>query len=202
MKFKYIPNFILCFLLLYSAISFSSCSPFEVYWGNSYDHREEDSQLGYMISRRWFGDLGVLIDGRPIRGSVLSFVADDIDYISGWGTELDYYGRNGTLIFSQRFEWYIRNGVIYLRYDDPAMDCKITRSRVTWDYFDGYIDGYYFELADYERYWYDYGYDYPYYMNQTRALSDSLSVGSTAECGAQVKVSRDLSRIKKSAQEN
>lgn len=180
-------------LVLLVCFFFSSCNPYDFYWGDSYD-RNEDTRLGYMISRRWFGDLGVLIDGQPVRGSVLSFVADDVNYLSGWGTEQDYYGRTGTMIYSQRFEWMIRNGVIYLYYDDPAMDCTITRSRVSVDYFNGYIDGYYFELADYDRYWYDYGYDYPYYY--TKMPHDTLDVSVSLPESHRVVVSRDPARIR------
>lgn len=180
-------------LVLLVCFFFSSCNPYDFYWGDSYD-RNEDTRLGYMISRRWFGDLGILIDGQPVRGSVLSFVADDVNYLSGWGTEQDYYGRTGTMIYSQRFEWMIRNGVIYLYYDDPAMDCTITRSRVSVDYFNGYIDGYYFELADYDRYWYDYGYDYPYYY--TKMPHDTLDVSVSLPESNRVVVSRDPARIR------
>ena len=179
-------------LVLLVCFFFSSCNPYDFYWGDSYD-RNEDTRLGYMISRRWFGDLGVLIDGQPVRGSVLSFVADDVNYLSGWGTEQDYYGRTGTMIYSQRFEWMIRNGVIYLYYDDPAMDCTITRSRVSVDYFNGYIDGYYFELADYDRYWYDYGYEYP--ESYTKMPHDTLDVSVSLPESHRV-VSRDPARIR------
>lgn len=188
-----ISRFSLGVVLLFMLITFTACDPFEIYWGDSYD-REEDSRLGYMISRRWFGDLGVLIDEEPVRGSVLSFVADDAYYLSGWGTEQDYYGRTGTMIYSQRFEWSLRNGVLYLYYDDPAMDCTITRCRVSVDYFNGYIDGYYFELADYDRYWYDYGYDFPYYY--AKAHSDTLT-NTSAEAHVCPIVTRNVSRMKR-----
>lgn len=132
----------------------------------------EDSDRGYTLSGRWFGDLGMMVNGRPARGSDIEFIPQSRDYTAGYGTETDYYGRYGTMTVRHRFEWFVSNGVIHLRFDDPNLDCMIRNYSLSDQYFRGYMDGVYetsyFTLRSYGKYWSEYGYwredyDYPYW---------------------------------------
>lgn len=133
---------------------------------------DRDVERGMALSGRWFGDLGMMVNGYPARGSDIEFIPTSYDYTSGYGTEIDYYGRYGTMTVRHHFDWYVNNGVIYLRFDDPGLDCMIRNYSLSPEYFRGYMDGVYessyFSLRAYEKYWDDYGYwgedySYPYW---------------------------------------
>ena len=115
---------------------------------------EDDDYRGYMLSGRWFGNLGMMVDGQPAIGSDLEFIPQD----------------------------YGGYGIIYLRFDNPELDCNIRDYSLSPDYFEGYMDGVYsstwFTLRNYERYWNDYGYwsaGYSY-RNGADVRSDSVQV--------------------------
>lgn len=123
---------------------------------------DDDIDRGYAISGRWFGDLGMMINGEPAVGSVIEFVPDRYDYTAGYGYETDYFeDRFGLYTVDHEFDWMIRDGVIYLRFDDPGLDCNIRDYVLSDDFFSGYMDGVYsstyFSLRNY-RYWNEYGY--------------------------------------------
>ena len=146
---------------------------------------EDDDYRGYMLSGRWFGDLGMMVDGQPAIGSDLEFIPQDYGgYTRGYGY------RNGLLsrlawrveIVEHYFTWMVRDGIIYLRFDNPELDCNIRDYSLSPDYFKGYMDGVYsstwFTLRNYERYWNDYGYwsaGYSY-GNGADVRSDSVQV--------------------------
>lgn len=44
---------------------------------------EDDDYRGYMLSGRWFGDLGMMVDGQPAIGSDLEFIPQDLEAIPG-----------------------------------------------------------------------------------------------------------------------
>lgn len=52
---------------------------------------DDDIDRGYAILGRWFGDLGMMINGEPAVGSVIEFVPDRYDYTAGYGYETDYF---------------------------------------------------------------------------------------------------------------
>lgn len=55
---------------------------------------EDDDYRGYMLSGRWFGNLGMMVDGQPAIGSDLEFIPQDYGgYTQGYGYETDYYLR-------------------------------------------------------------------------------------------------------------
>ncbi|MCD8317916.1 MAG: hypothetical protein LUC45_03260 [Paraprevotella sp.] len=147
---------------------------------------ENDSHRGYLLSARWFGDLGMMVDGQKAVESDLDFVPDDYgDYTQGYGYETDYYytygGRMATV--EHNFTWMVRNGMIYLRFDDPDLDCDIRDYSLSSDYFKGYMDGIYsstwFTLRNYDRYWNQYGYYGDSYSYRRGIGEDSLSVESS-----------------------
>ena len=85
-------------------------------------------------------------------------------------------------ILSRTRVWTVRDGIIYLRFDNPELDCNIRDYSLSPDYFEGYMDGVYsstwFTLRNYERYWNDYGYwsaGYSY-RNGADVRSDSVQV--------------------------
>lgn len=51
---------------------------------------EDDDYRGYMLSGRWFGNLGMMVDGQPAIGSDLEFIPQDYGgYTQGYGYETD-----------------------------------------------------------------------------------------------------------------
>lgn len=47
---------------------------------------EDDDYRGYMLSGRWFGNLGMMVDGQPAIGSDLEFIPQDYGgYTQGYG---------------------------------------------------------------------------------------------------------------------
>ena len=76
---------------------------------------EDDDYRGYMLSGRWFGDLGMMVDGQPAIGSDLEFIPQDYGgYTRGYGYETDYYhGWRGRVeIVEHYFTWMVRDGII------------------------------------------------------------------------------------------
>lgn len=124
---------------------------------------EEDEHRAFMVSGRWFGDLGMMVDGQPALGSDIEFIQDGYRATWGYGYETDYYrGYRGVVSVEHHFEWSIECGMIYLRFDDPDLDCNIRDYSLSSDYFEGYLDGIYssvyFSLRNYDLYWNSYGY--------------------------------------------
>ena len=148
--------------------------------------QDGDDYRGQILSGRWFGDLGMMVDGNRAVGSDLEFIPHEYGgYSEGYGYETDYYRRRGRLeIVEHSFMWKVMNGVIYLRFDNPELDCNISDYSLSPDYFRGYMDGVYsstrFTLRNYDRYWNDYGYwddYYDYYRSVPRRAADNSEVG-------------------------
>ena len=148
---------------------------------------DDDDQIGNTVSGHWFGDMDMYYDGEPAKGS-------EIEFQHGWrfdrgtGVQIDYYAYHAVTSY---FDWQVRDRILYLTFDDPALDCAIVDYRLSHDYFSGYIADYYtlenlthFNLRNYDRYWDSYGYshyynDY-YYVKATRAATDSTTVDSAS----------------------
>lgn len=161
---------------------------------------DEDEYRGIMLSGRWFGDLGMMIDGVPAIGADLEFIPrNDFDYRQGYGYETDYYyvGRGRVDVIEHYFTWVVRDRVIYLRFDNPELDCNISDYSLSHDYFEGYMDGMYsstrFSLRNYELYWDEYGYHgemHPYSNRQIE--DDSLAVyKKVPKCQRSVNIRRE-----------
>lgn len=139
-----------------------------------------DTRVGYNVSGRWFGDLDMYMNNEKARGSDIEFVPKGYGYYSGTGTEIDYYYR-GTM--THYFDYEIKDGVIYLYFDDPELNCRIRDYRLSRYEFTGYMDGYdssvRFRLQNYDIYWDDYGYGGYYYSREQSMASDSLWNDST-----------------------
>lgn len=170
-------------LLLGVMLGLSSCDP---YWqfGGRYD---DDSDRGYTLSGRWFGDFGVYIDGERAYGTVLEFVPDDASYLYGYGRETDYYYNWAGYLeaLDYTFDWEVRDRSIYMYFRNPDLNCRISNYRLSPSYFQGNVDNYgsstYFSLRNYDRYWPDYGYG-PLHVQArnmdhiTRSRTDSIPV--------------------------
>ena len=158
-------------MLLTATITLTSC----------FDAAQE---IGNAVSGHWFGDMDMYYNGERARGT-------EIEFYSGWGydrgrgVQIDYYAYHAETSY---FNWQVRNRILYLVFDDPALDCAIVDYRLSYDYFSGYIADYYtlenqthFNLRNYDRYWDRYGYGYYddyYYVKATRAATDSTAVDS------------------------
>lgn len=152
---------------------------------------DEDQEIGNAVSGHWFGDMDMYYDGEAAKGS-------EIEFYTGWGfdhgrgVEIDYYARHAV---TTHFDWEVRDRILFLTFEDPALDCAIVDYRLSYDYFKGYIADYYtlenqmhFSLRNYDRYWDRYGYGYydsyygyyDYYVKSTRAAADSTDVDSVS----------------------
>ncbi len=161
--------------MLFSAFTLTSCL-------------DEDEEIGATISGHWFGDMDMFYNGERARGSEVEFY-QSWSYDHGTGVQVDYYAYHAVTSY---FNWRVRNGILYLTFDDPALDCAIVDYRLSYDYFSGYIADYYtlenlthFNLRNYDRYWSSYGYGYYdyydpyYYAKATRSAADSTATDST-----------------------
>lgn len=148
---------------------------------------DEDEMIGMDVSGHWFGDMDMYINGERARGSEIEFQPMGWGYSYGRGIEVDYYYR-GTI--THYFDYQIRNGIIYLTFDDPLLDCAIVDYHLNYRYFRGYIADYYslmnqtyFDLRSYDQYWDTYGYGgYVYYTkenNMEDAWNDSTANDTT-----------------------
>lgn len=54
---------------------------------------EDDDYRGYMLSGRWFGNLGMMVDGQPAIGSDLEFISSGL-----WRLHPRLWLRNGLLL--------------------------------------------------------------------------------------------------------
>lgn len=144
-------------ILLCGAFVFISCN--------------EDEQIGNYINGHWFGDMDMWIDGEKSRGSEIEFIPDGWGYSYGHGIEVDYYYYGS---ITHYFDYRIKDGIVYMTFDDPNLDCAIVDYRLTSTNFSGWIADYYtlenmthFNLRNYDRYWDDYGYG-RYYVKAER----------------------------------
>ncbi len=141
-------------------------------------YMDEDENVGYNVQGHWFGDMDMWIGEEKARGSEIEFIPSGWGYTHGRGVEVDYYYRGSV---THRFNYEIRNGIVYMQFDDPELDCLIRDYTVGYDYFRGYIaDIYgdnqaYFSLRSYDRYWDQYGYNSYYgYSREETMDTDSL----------------------------
>ena len=140
---------------------------------------EEDMDVHQSIkfAGQWTGDFGMYYNYRH-NGRLYTFDSYDTDIVFypeydgatyGYGKQVDYYERGPYTHIYNRFDWEIRNGVIYLEYySDPSLDCAIYDYKMTPDRFQGRFgsssDRFYLtKIADYYDWtvYMDYCYYYP-----------------------------------------
>ena len=157
-------------LMLCTLTAFTSC--------------DEDEEIGLELKGRWFGDMDMWYDGNEKAiGSEIEFIPYGWGYDKGTGEEVDYY-RRGTVIHN--FDYRIRDGVIYMTFDDPDLDCAIVDYRLSYNYFSGYIADYFslenrthFNLRNYDRYWDQYGYGRYYNVKGDKFNTDQTVSGDS-----------------------
>ena len=145
-----------------------------------------DSDIGYTITGHWFGDLDMRINGERARGSEIEFIPRSAGYYYGTGYEIDYYRRGSV---RHNFNWEVQRGVLYLTFDDPALDCAIIDYHLDDSYFSGYIADPVtlenissFNLRYYDTFWDAYGYGNYYYVKPfSRSGSDSPTASTEGE---------------------
>lgn len=163
---------------------------------------EEDMDVNksFKFAGQWTGDFGMYYSYR-YNGRLYTFDSYDTDIVFypeydgatwGYGKQVDYYEYGPYSHIYNRFDWEIRNGVVYLRYyEDSGLDCAIYDYVMTNDRFQGRFgntnDRFYLcKIADYydwtaymDYYYYYTNYDWrwgPMYSmsNETGTETDSL----------------------------
>ncbi len=148
---------------------------------------DDDDYVGKYVSGHWFGDMDMYYDGVKALGSEIEFTPSGWGYTHGYGYEIDYYHRGS---ISHRFNWKVVDQVLYLTFDDPALDCAIVDYNLTYYRFTGCIADYYtlenltyFTLRNYDRDWDTYGYggyyDPYYYVKGEKFGNDSTGTNVT-----------------------
>ncbi len=127
---------------------------------------DDDERIGNYVTGHWFGDMDMSYGGERAIGSEIQFTGTGWGNTKGYGWEIDYYdGYNFVGRVSHDFNWEVRNQIIYMYFDDPALDCAIVDYRLTSYRFTGYIADIEtlqnltsFNLRNYDYYWDQYGY--------------------------------------------
>lgn len=141
MKNKY--SLVAVIFLLASLFTVSSCVPVVI--ERDYD-RNPDQGQSFVFAGQWHGDFGMFYN-YVYQGRKYTFDSYDTDIVFypqyngatyGWGKQVDFYEYGPYEYMYNRFDWEIRNGVVYLRYyNDSSLDADIYDYRMTADRFTG-----------------------------------------------------------------
>lgn len=152
-------------MMLTAMLCLSSCG-MVIAWEEDMDVKQSIKFAG-----QWTGDFGMYYTYR-YHGRLYTFDSYDTDIVfypeydgatHGYGKQVDYYERGPFEYIYNRFNWEIRNGIVYLQYhSDPSLNCAIYDYRMTSDRFQGRFgssnDKFYLtKIADY--------YDWTAYMD-------------------------------------
>lgn len=126
-------------LILVTSTALSSCD-FGV------DYISPDREQSAAFAGQWTGDFGMYYNYR-YNGRMLTFDSYDTDIVFypeysgaryGWGKQVDYYPNGPYESIYHRFNWEIRDGVVYLDYpSDPSLNANIYNYRMTSNVFYG-----------------------------------------------------------------
>jgi hypothetical protein len=127
-------------MMLAAILCLSSCN---LVWNVEDDM---DVHQSIKFAGQWTGDFGMYYTYRQ-NGRLYTFDSYDTDIIFypeydgatyGYGKQVDYYERGPYEYIYNRFDWEIRNGIIYLEYySDASLDCAIYDYVMTADNFRG-----------------------------------------------------------------
>ncbi|MEE0985708.1 MAG: hypothetical protein UH687_08805 [Bacteroidaceae bacterium] len=127
-------------IMLAAILCLSSCN---LVWNVEDDM---DVHQSIKFAGQWTGDFGMYYTYRQ-NGRLYTFDSYDTDIIFypeydgatyGYGKQVDYYERGPYEYIYNRFDWEIRNGIIYLEYySDASLDCAIYDYVMTADNFRG-----------------------------------------------------------------
>lgn len=132
---------------------------------------DEDAIQANYLDGEWRGDFKMYYKDRfgyewDATYSIIEFHQNGFGR-SGWGQQYDYYRRGPYEYQYYRFNWTIRDGVIYLSYPaDPNLNTEIYDYQMSNYYFSGYFGSShsYFSLEKYSNFnWSGYSGDYDYY---------------------------------------
>lgn len=125
---------------------FASCEPFYFYEPADEPAAVTDRKQSLAFAGQWTGDFGMYYDYR-YNGRVYRFDSYDTDIVFypeyngatyGWGKQVDFYQSGPYESIYNRFDWEIRNGVVYLTYyEDHSLDCDIYDYYMSYDRFTG-----------------------------------------------------------------
>ena len=175
-------------IMMVAMLGMSSCG-MVIGWEEDMDVKQSIKFAG-----QWTGDFGMYYTYRH-HGRLYTFDSYDTDIVFypehdgatwGYGKQVDYYERGPYSHIYNRFNWEIRNGIVYLQYhSDPSLDCAIYDYRMTSDRFQGRFgssnDRFYLtKIADYYDWtvYMDYYYYYPnnnWYWSPRYAMENGLA---------------------------
>ena len=175
-------------IMMVAMLSLNSCG-MVISWEEDMDVKQSIKFAG-----QWTGDFGMYYTYRH-HGRLYTFDSYDTDIVFypehdgatwGYGKQVDYYERGPYSHIYNRFNWEIRNGIVYLQYhSDPSLDCAIYDYRMTSDRFQGRFgssnDRFYLtKIADYYDWtvYMDYYYYYPnnnWYWSPRYAMENELA---------------------------
>ena len=125
-------------ILMMSALLFSSCM-------------NEDTRQSMTLSGEWRGDFGMFYQYEDRWGNIRTFDSYDtyLTFIPnfkyatyGTGTQVDYYEYGPYEYQYYKFNWSIRDGIVYLNYPyDPGLSTSIRDYRMVNGMFTGYCSG-------------------------------------------------------------
>ena len=170
-------------ILLLAATAFTSCE------------RDEDVAESMCLSGQWYGDFGMYYE-YEYRGHIYTFDSYDTDIVFypeydyatyGYGYQVDWYEEGPYERMSFKFNWEIRDGIIYLDYPRyPEYNARIYNYTLNNDRFTGrfndsssrftlrkiadYYDWSYYSSWEF-HYWYNSNWSWGYY-SQSRSLSE------------------------------
>lgn len=180
-----------CMFITLSAALFTSC---------------DDVDTSMTLSGEWTGDFGMYYTveyrGELIECSAMTdlcFVPDYEYATHGWGKQVDWYSDERCPYEKEyhKFDWRIRNGVIYIKYrHEHDLDVAIYDYMMDNVVFEGRFEGSKtrFRLRKISDYydWDAYSSDYQYYERHygpgTRAMNDEPGSILRAADGSEVKI--------------
>ena len=205
-------------MMMVAMLSLSSCG-MVIGWEEDMDVKQSIKFAG-----QWTGDFGMYYTYRH-HGRLYTFDSYDTDIVFypehdgatwGYGKQVDYYERGPYSHIYNRFNWEIRNGIVYLQYhSDPSLDCAIYDYRMTSDRFQGRFgssnDRFYLtKIADYYDWsiYRDYYYYYPnggWYWAPVNGLAEPdepKRINMETENGKARVKNGDVNTLSKSNEEN
>lgn len=105
---------------------------------------EQDYKQSKALSGQWTGNFGMYYSmGNRYFDAAFSDVVFYPEYYGatyGYGKQVDWYDFGPYEYIYHRFEWELRDGIVYLEYPyDHSLDCFIRDYRMTNDYLSGYF---------------------------------------------------------------
>lgn len=104
-----------------------------------------NGEVAFRLEGEWRGDFGMnyttYFNGRPYTfdsyDTYLVFYPNN-GYASGWGKQVDYYEYGPYEYQYYKFNWTVRNGILYLTYPyDPELNVRIYDYKISYNHFMG-----------------------------------------------------------------